>query len=356
MRILHIAEPFATGVLSFIQGLANEQAKKHEVYIIYGRRPLMPENVEELFDRNIKMFFLSSFKGAFGSCLNPQAYKDIRKLYNDIKPDIIHMHSSASGFIGRWALPCRTVKSFYTPHGFAFHMQDYSYVKKNIFYFMEYLSAKRGGTIVACSKNEYKEALRLSKNSNYVYNGIDTDSLTELIREPNINAEKIKIGTTGRIMYQKNPMLFNEMAIRLPQAEFVWIGEGKDEDKQYLKADNIRITGWLSRDDAMKELQNLDVFVQPSFGEGLSISLLEAMYIKKICIVSDVIGSRDVIRNNQNGFICNTGQEYADRIVQIAQDKEMAFRITQTAHDEVLRQYSVHSMCAKYDRIYNGEE
>lgn len=355
MKILHIAEPFATGVLSFIQGLANEQIKNNEVYIIYGIRPLTPENVEELFDKRIKLYLLNSFKGAMGSCLNPQAYKDIRKLYNDIKPDVVHMHSSASGFIGRWVLPCRHVKSFYTPHGFAFHMQDYSYIKKNIFYWMEYFSAKKGGRIIACSKNEYKEALRLSKKSTYVNNGIDTEGLAKYVRIPNMTNKTLKIGTTGRIMYQKNPILFNAIAELLPEAQFVWIGEGNNEDKQYLKNNNIKITGWMSREEALKELADIDIFIQPSFGEGLSISLLEAMYLKKICIVSNVIGSRDVIRNNDNGFICNTAEDYVMCIKKLQECSDLALRISNTAYTEVLNEYSVRVMLEKYDNIYKNE-
>ena len=47
-----------------------------------------------------------------------------------------------------------------------------------------------------------------------------------------------------------------------------------------------------------------DVFLLTSLWEGLPVSLLEAMYMKKPCVVSDVIGNHDVIENGRNGFIC----------------------------------------------------
>ena len=45
---MHVAEPFATGVLSFLVDITKRQVKEYEVYILYGVRPLTPKNVEQL--------------------------------------------------------------------------------------------------------------------------------------------------------------------------------------------------------------------------------------------------------------------------------------------------------------------
>ena len=86
MKILHIAEPFATGVLSFLMDITKRQADNHEVYIAYGIRPLTPSNVETLFDKRIQLIKVDSFKGALGTVVNPKAYLDVYRLYNQIKP------------------------------------------------------------------------------------------------------------------------------------------------------------------------------------------------------------------------------------------------------------------------------
>ena len=52
--------------------------------------------------------------------------------------------------------------------------------------------------------------------------------------------------TLGRVTYQKNPEMFNEIAKRLPDIRFVWIGAGELEDK--LTAPNIFVTGWADGD------------------------------------------------------------------------------------------------------------
>ncbi len=60
MKILHIAEPFATGVLSFLVDITKRQIEENEVYILYGVRPLTPKNVENLFDKRVRLIRISN--------------------------------------------------------------------------------------------------------------------------------------------------------------------------------------------------------------------------------------------------------------------------------------------------------
>ncbi len=103
-RILHVAEPFTSGVLSFLRDITQRQVEEYEVYILYGVRPLTPPDVESLFDKRVRLIKSRCFRGALGTVLNPLAYGEVRKWFKRIEPDIVHLHSSASGFVGRWAL------------------------------------------------------------------------------------------------------------------------------------------------------------------------------------------------------------------------------------------------------------
>lgn len=353
MKILHIAEPFATGVLSFLIDLTKKQVEKYDIYILYGIRPLTPPNVESLFDKRIHLIKIDDFKGALGTVLNPKAYQTIHKYYKQIKPDIVHLHSSAAGFVGRWSIPCSKTKVFYTPHGYSFLMKDGSSLKRLIYWSIEFISAKRPATTIACSEGEYKEAYKLSKNSTFVNNGINTSELKPYIQQQQSLHHPLKICTSGRILYQKNPKLFNAIAQLLPDAEFIWIGEG--ELKTELTANNIKITGWISRKEALKILQSVDVFILPSLWEGLPISLLEAMFLKKICLASNVIGNRDVIKSGVNGFICNTATEYAHILTQISNQKLDCNTIKENAYQDILQNYNIDSMAEKYSKIYNSK-
>ena len=349
-KIMHVAEPFATGVLSFLVDLTRQQVEEYEVYILYGVRPLTPDNVSNLFDKRVHLIKIDSFKGAIGTVFNFKAYRDVRRWYIKIDPDIVHFHSSASGFVGRWALPCKKLSAFYTPHGYSFLMRNGTKFKRFLFWLIEYLSAKRSAVTIACSEGEYKEAMKLSKRSTYVNNGINTKNLKSFVRSISKIQHPIKICTSGRILYQKNPKLFNEIARLLPEAQFIWIGEGELESE--LTSPNICVTGWIKREEALNIIKDVDFFILPSLWEGLPISLLEAMYLKKICLVSDVIGNRDVIKNGINGLICHSANEYADLIRSIADGKVEGVLLAEHASNDIEEDYNIDLMAQKYDEIY----
>lgn len=141
--------------------------------------------------------------------------------------------------------------------------------------------------------------------------------------------------------------MFNEIAKNFPNIQFTWIGDG--ELRSELTSKNITITGWLERKDVLKELNNNDIFILTSLWEGLPISLLEAMYLKKICIVSEVIGNRDVIDNN-NGYILYNNEKDILKLVKSKDNK----KIVEQAYKDVALNYNSTKMCNDYKKIYIG--
>ena len=144
--------------------------------------------------------------------------------------------------------------------------------------------------------------------------------------------------------------LFNQIALKLSFVDFIWIGDG--ELKNELSAPNITITGWVTREYALQIMSLSDLFILPSLWEGLPISLLEAMFLKKVCLVSNVVGNRDVINNMENGFICNTVDEYVNRIKDVIDKNKYCELITQNAHDDILHNYDIERMSMNYSLIY----
>ena len=93
-----------------------------------------------------------------------------------------------------------------------------------------------------------------------------------------------------------------------------------------------------------------DIFILTSLWEGLPISLLEAMFLEKVCLVTDVIGNRDVIKNNNNGYIINENN-YKNIIREI--DIEKYYEITQKAKKTIEQDLNTKKMCESYKKIYN---
>ena len=348
-KILYIVEAMGGGVFTYIVDLANELVDTYDMYIAYAVRKQTPSNYKEYFDKRVHLIEVKNFTRAINATKDIAAFFEIRKIAKEIKPDIIHLHSSKAGALGRFAFSGKRVPLFYTPHGYSFLMQNSSEAKRKIYKGIEIVCGKRNCTTISCSKGEHSESLKLNKQAVYVNNGINMEQLQKLIDEVgNAKQHPFTVFTLGRICYQKNPALFNKIALVMPDVRFLWIGDG--ELRSELTAPNITVTGWTERKEALKYSTSGDVFVLTSLWEGLPISLLEAMYMKKVCIVSNVIGNRDVIKNGTNGFVCNSVDEYV-RTIKCAKNNDMS-RLVEVAYQEILECYNTKTMAEQYNKIY----
>lgn len=354
-KIVHIVESFGGGVYSFLTDLINNTNEEFDITVLYGKRKETPKEFKKDFNKNVNFINIENFSRSINLKRDLKAIKEVKQNIKEINPDIVHLHSSKAGIIGRLAVSGRKTKMFYNPHGFSFLKKDDSKLKRIIYWWIEKITAiiNKKCTIIGCSQGEYQEAKKLNKNSICINNGIDIEKINELIKDlsqKEINYNDIRICTIGRIGYQKNPKLFNQIAEAFPDIQFTWIGDG--EQKDLLTSKNITITGWKDRKEVLRILNDNDVFILCSLWEGLPISLLEAMYMKKICIVSNVIGNRDVIEDGKNGYIAESVDEYVVIINNILSKNEMNLKIKNSAYLNIEEIYNIKKMMEKYRRIY----
>lgn len=147
---------------------------------------------------------------------------------------------------------------------------------------------------------------------------------------------------------QKQPQLFNRIAELVPEARFLWIGGGELESQ--LTAPNIEITGWKPRKEALAMAKGADAFILCSLGEAIAMSLIENMYIKKLVFVSNSMGNKSVIIDGVNGYVCNSAEEYAEKIKQAIYNFPSS--LTERAYRDILDVYNIDSMRKKYIRFY----
>lgn len=345
-KILYIVEAMGGGVFTYIVDLANELANKYDMYVAYAVRKQTPKNYKDYFEKRIHLLEVKNFGRAISLTKDIAAFFEVKKIVSEVKPDVIHLHSSKAGAIGRMAFNGK-IPMFYTPHGYSFLMENCNPTKRKVFKLIESVCAKRNCTTISCSVGEHHETLKLTKNAAYVNNGINIVELQRIVEQTEKIEHPFTVFNLGRICYQKNPTLFNVIAESLPDVRFVWIGDG--ELREELKSRNIEITGWVDRSTAIKYAVNADVFLLPSRWEGLPISLLESMYMKKVCVVSNVIGNRDVIHNGENGFVCSNAEEF---VKAIRESQIGAKRFTARAHQDILDIYNIKAMAKQYSEKY----
>ena len=102
-KILYIVEAMGGGVFTYIVDLANELVNKYDMYIAYAVRKQTPKNYKDYFDKRIHLIEVKNFGRAIDPVKDIAAFFEVKKIAAEIKPDIIHLHSSKAGAIGRMA-------------------------------------------------------------------------------------------------------------------------------------------------------------------------------------------------------------------------------------------------------------
>lgn len=347
-RLLYFVEAMGGGVFTYIVDLANSLVDDYDVYIGYATRKQTPKNYKDYFDKRVHLIKIENFSRSTSLIKAYKAAKEMKKVAKDVKPDVIHLHSSIAGTIGRLIFNGKKVPVFYTPHGYSFLMQGISSKKQRVYKLIEKVCGSRNATTIACSPGEYQATLELTRNAAEVDNGINIKELQTLLDSTDASGgQHYDVFTLGRISMQKNPRVFNEVALRLPNLKFLWIGDG--ELRSELTAPNITITGWIERNQALKYAMQSDTFILTSLWEGLPMSLLEAMYMKKMCVVSDVIGNRDVIQNGLNGFIAKSSVEFAQKIKTDSYQRKL---IIDHAFMDIIKHYNTEVVSSAYAKLY----
>lgn len=349
-KLLCVCESMATGIYFFLNSLLNRLCENYDIVIVYAERYETPKNLREQFDSRIKLIRMDTFRRGMDPRMIWASQRELRKIIRQEKPDIIHLNSSMAGIVGRLAAAGSGIPVLYTPHLFSFLQPSFSALKRSIFYAAEWLLARLGGYVIGVSESEYQAGAKLTRRAGYINNCIDV-----VLPSPHPTAhragEGLKAGTSGRILPQKCPQRYAELAKLAEQDEIVWIGDG--ELRTVLQGlPNVRILGWMDRSEALEAVRGLDVFLLLSDSEGLSISLLEAMEAGAVCIASDIEANRQVIAHGVDGFLVKDAKQAAAVMEQIREHRVDIDAIRRAAYAKIVSEYNLETMIQSYANVY----
>lgn len=350
-KILMVCEAFGGGVFTYVSWLCNNMCDEYDIYLAYSLRPQTPSNYMDFLNPKVHCRPIIHCSGNLLSVADYiGAIQELQALEAEIRPDIIHLHSSIAGGLGRLAFSGKENVLVYTPHGYA-HILMGRCIKSRMYAVMEWILGRKNCITLTCCKSEDEAAKKVCKKTAYIETGINTVELDAAL--DGIHAEK-KEGFTvyalGRICRQKRPDLFNRIAQLVPEARFIWIGSGELADR--LTSPNIEVTGWKARKDALAMAKGADAFLLCSMGEAVAMSLLESMYMKKLVLVSNVMGNKSVIQDRVNGYICEKAEEYAERIKEAM--RQFPRELPERAYRDVLEVYNADVMKKKYVQFYSA--
>lgn len=348
IKVLMVCEAFGGGVYAYVSQLCNDLAGDFDISLAYSIRPQTPSDFKVQIDSRVHLVELPEMGNVSSPARLSKAIAALRHIEHSLKPNIIHLHSSIAGALGRIAFSDKDARVVYTPHGYA-HVLLGDGFKSTFYRAVEKILGTRPHITLTCCESEDEEARRLTSHTAFIETGLDVeefDCRLDSVRPK--KSERFTVYTLGRACSQKRPALFNEIAKLVPDAHFIWIGGGELEGE--LTAKNVEVTGWLPRYEALSLAKGADAFVLCSRGEAIAMSLLENMSMGPLSLVSNVMGNRSVIQDGVNGYVCDDARGFASRIEGAM--KDYPSKLTEQARHDIETIYNSRTMRDKYVHFY----
>lgn len=303
------------------------------------------------------------------------AYQQVTRLLRQIKPDIVHTHSSKPGIIGRFAARRAGVPVVvHTVQGFSFPATS-KWLTKEFFEKLEYMAGKRCDAVICVNQSDFEFTatfLRVPKEKVFlIHNGValdayrpaETNDVKQKMRKELLGFdERPLVMSVGRLWEQKNPELFIRAACQLLRegidANFAIAGDGPLDDslnriiREANSQDRVHLLGW--RSDISGILPLADVFLLSSNWEGMPLVLLEANACAVPAIATDIPGSRDVIRDGETGLLArpNDQADLAGKIRYLIENPDVRQQMADRCRDHVSRLHDINSRQKKLVALY----
>ncbi|MBW3087477.1 glycosyltransferase [Bifidobacterium sp. 82T24] len=363
-------------VVDLIRGLDQE---RFDVTLIHGTSRLDASFIEDLPDlrHRARLIPCDALVRSISPLRELAALRQVRAVIREIRPDVVHCHSSKAGIIGRLAARLeRTPLVFYTPHAYSFMAPEFSGGKRMVFTALERWFSRHATTLtfnVSAGEKRAALAARLDEPGKFrvIVNGIPdvpvpsrADARAALgFGGLGIPDYAPVVGVTARLVEQKDPMTFARIAAevvrRRPDVHFVYMGDGPMESDvlAYWRgcgdavASHTHVLGY--RADAETMVAAFDVYLLTSLYEGMPYSLIESLRAGVPVAATDAVGNNEVVNPGINGSLFPVGDAEAGAAAVTALLDDPPGR--DVTRETFLRRFLASQMVRDIARHYRGE-
>jgi glycosyltransferase involved in cell wall biosynthesis len=320
----------------------------------------------------------------FSPLVNLRSLLALYRLMRQERYDVVHVHMIAAAVIGRLAAClARVPLVFYTFRGFAFSPHSPWWVKfLNVM--VEYLCRPLTDFVFSQSEENRQRAITYRvidpERSLTVGNGVPvdqfhderlsfTDAIASVRAELGIPPSAVVVGMVSRLLRDKGLVEFLEAAVQVsrvvPQAYFLHVGDTPPLDQtgfgrefqQRVSQNGLRprfvFAGF--RSDVARVYHAMDVFVLPSYHEGMPRSILEAMASGKPVVATDIAGCRDEVVHGETGLLVPVGDAEAlsQAILTLLRDPDLARRMGQAGQQRAKELFDERVVCERIVSAYH---
>ncbi|KJK52331.1 glycosyl transferase [Lentzea aerocolonigenes] len=286
MKVVHVTQPVEAGVAKVVLDLVNAQrAAGWDVHVICPPDGWLPDQLKQIHPWRATR----SPRTALGETWR------LRKLLRELRPDVVHLHSSKAGLTGRLAIRGKT-PTIFQPHLWSFRLSDGLLQKACTRW--ESFASRWTHQLVCVSDDELESGRRagVTTPAEVVCNGVDTARLrptdrTTARRRLNL-PERPTAVCVGRLAPQKGQDLllaaWPAVLEDVPDAQLVLVGDGPMRTEWQQEQDSV--LWWGHSDDVESFYAAADVVVLPSRAEGMALVPLEAMACGRSVVAFNVGG------------------------------------------------------------------
>lgn len=336
--------------------LRSYNREKLQISVILPKDALLVNEVKKL---NVNVIELDGINENKLTLANIKLFKNT---FKELKPDVVHTHSSIAARIAAKELKIPVVNTRHC-------LEAKKKFPKNLVY--SFLNNKLSDISIGVSKatvdNLIQDGIKEEK-CKLVYNGASPvykssdDEKAQIKEKYSICPTDLIIGTVGRLEEVKNQKLFLEMAAKLLNKNsnytFIIVGTGSLENELKQYAANLGIqnkvvfTGYLNNVSPI--LNILDVFVLTSNSEAFPLSLLEAMSLSKVCVSTPTDGPSEILCGT-NGLITSdfSSDSLFESIADILSNDEKRKLVEENAKTTIDNNFTLEIMSNKLLEIYS---
>lgn len=273
---------------------------------------------------NVHYYQIDFSRNVLNITKNLKAFWQVKCLMEKKDYSFVHCHSPIGGVVGRICGKLKRTKVIYTAHGFHFY-KGAPYKNWLIYYPIEKIFSYFTDTLITINKEDYALAQKKMKAKEIVYiPGIGIDlkkyrrtqqARVEKRKQLEIDDQTLILFSVGELNKNKNHQIIIKSLANLSKTiNYIYIIAGKGELENSLKKliaevglnKKVKLLGF--RDDIPELFAAADLFIFPSFREGLSVSLMEAMASGLPVICSRIRGNLDLI-DSKGGLLFDPHNE-----------------------------------------------
>lgn len=302
---------------------------------------------------------------------NFRAYKMLKNIITSEGYNLVHTHTPVASAIVR--LVCKdlnSVRVFYTAHGFHFY-KGAPILNWLVYYPIEKYLAKYTDTLITINQEDYQRAKKKFKAQRVEYIpgvGIDLEKFCTMetdrdskLNELNLPKDAFVILSVGELNKNKNHEVVIKAIAKIDNSNIHYLicGQGK-LDNHLRELSNglgigcqVHLLGF--RNDIADICKISDLFAFPSYREGLSVALMEAMANGLPVVCSSIRGNSDLIEVGKGGYLAahNDVDEFAKYINELIIVKRLR-RDFSLHNQEQIKKYEIENIINKMKKIYRA--